>query len=926
MSRPADHHAILDEAALRAEVDAAFAAASSQDKARTAVLAILKRANAEAREKARLILVEDRKGTDCAKRLSALTDRLISIIYDYAATKIYKVDNPTAAETMSVIAVGGYGRGLLAPGSDVDLLFLLPYKQTAWGESVVEYVLYMLWDLGFKVGHATRRIDECIRLSRQDMTIRTSILEARRIFGDEALFADLVTRFRQEVVAGTAPEFIRAKLGERDERHKRQGQSRYLVEPNVKESKGGLRDLHTLFWIAKYFYEVDSGEALVRRGVFSRAEYDRFRKGDDFLWAVRCNLHFVTGKAEDRLTFDVQREIARLLGYQARSGLTDVERFMKHYFLVAKDVGDLTRIFCSTLEVREAKAEPVLDRVLGRLAIKRRRKVETVTDGFLVENNRLVFADDKVFDRDPVNLVRVFHLADERDLAFHPETLKLITRSLRLVDAALRENEEANRLFLEILTSPRRPESVLRLMNEVGLLGRFVPDFGKVVAMMQFNMYHHYTVDEHTLRCIGILSDIENGREAERHPLATTLLRGGGINRRVLYFALFLHDIAKGRPEDHSIAGAKVARRLCPRFGFSHAETELVAWLVEQHLTMSMTAQSRDLADRKTIRDFAGIVQTIERLKLLVILTIADIRGVGPGVWTGWKGQLLRTLYYETEPFLLGGHSQISRERRVEAARKELGAALADWAPEEREAYVQRHYPPYMLRVDLDAKIAHAALIRKVDREKRRLATGYALRPFEGVTEITVVAPDHTRLLATLAGACTAAGANIVDAQIFTTTDGMALDTIVISRELSDDADEARRAARVTALVEAVLEGREKLPEIVARKVAARRPTRAFALETQVGIDNTLSDRYSVIEVSGLDRPGLLFDLTGAISDLNLNIASAHVATFGERAVDVFYVTDLTGQKILTSGRQGTIRRRLVQAFDGGKTAKKAAA
>ncbi|ODN72211.1 [protein-PII] uridylyltransferase [Methylobrevis pamukkalensis] len=931
MSRTADSESLFDETAVRAEIDAAWAGTATPDKARAQVLAILKRVNAEAREEARRRLAVDRKGNDCARRLSHLTDRLIRIIYDFAAQKIYKVDNPSSGEHMSVIAVGGYGRGLLAPGSDIDLLFLLPYKQTPWGESVVEFILYMLWDLGLKVGHSTRRVDECIRLSKEDMTIRTSILEARRIFGHEGLFSELVRRFKQEVVAGSAQEFIQAKLTERDERHKRQGQSRYLVEPNVKESKGGLRDLHTLFWIAKYFYEVDSGEELVGHGVFSRAEYTRLRKCDDFLWAVRCNLHFVTRKAEDRLTFDVQREIARLLGYQERSGLTDVERFMKHYFLVAKDIGDLTRIFCSALEVRQAKSEPMLDRVLGRLSIKRKKKMSPVGDGFLVENNRLLYADDRVFDRDPVNLLRVFHISDARDLAFHPETLKLITRSLRLVGAELRENEEANRLFLEILTSPRRPESVLRVMNEVGLLGRFVPEFGKVVAMMQFNMYHHYTVDEHTLRCIGILSDLENGREEQRHPLATEVLRAGAVNRKVLYFALFLHDIAKGRPEDHSVAGARIARRLGPRFGFSAAETELIAWLVEQHLTMSMTAQSRDLADRKTIRDFASVVQTIERLKLLVILTIADIRGVGPGVWTGWKGQLLRTLYYETEPYLLGGHSQISRERRVESARQELRGALSDWSEAERDRYVARHYPPYMLRVDLEAKLAHAALIRKVDQEGRRLATGYALRAFEGVTEVTVVAPDHPRLLSTIAGACTVAGGNIVDAQIFTTTDGMALDTIVVSRELADDADEMRRAGRITALIEATLEGREQLPEIVARKVAGRRSTKAFALETQVTLDNTLSEYFSVIEVSGLDRPGLLYDLTGAISDLNLNIASAHIATFGERAVDVFYVTDLMGHKILSTSRHGTIRRRLTQAFDGtrageAKPAKKAVA
>ncbi len=508
------------------------------------------------------------------------------------------------------------------------------------------------------------------------------------------------------MVKGTGREFIAAKLAERDQRHRAQGASRYLVEPNVKEGKGGLRDLHTLFWIAKYFYRVTSRDELVEVGVFSKEELRQFRKAEDFLWAVRCHLHFMTGRAEERLSFDVQREMARRLGYTAHPGMKDVERFMKHYFLVAKDVGDLTRIFCAALEEHHGKAAPVLNRVLGLPQRRRRRTIPGSTD-FVVDNDRINTANAKVFERDPVNLIRIFHLADKYDLAFHPDAMQDVARSLRLIDGKLREDEEANRLFIEILTSRRQPELVLRRMNEAGVLGRFVPDFGKIVSMMQFNMYHHYTVDEHLLRAIGILSEIERGELAEEHPLANEIMPE--LKDRVaLYVALFLHDIAKGRPEDHSIAGARVARRLCPRFGLDAAQTETVAWLVEQHLTMSIVAQSRDLGDRKTIADFAAIVQTMERLRMLLVLTVADIKAVGPGVWNGWKGQLLRTLYYETEPVLTGGHSQVSRDRRVAEAKSELEAALADWPAKERAAYLRLHYPAYWLRVDLAHKIAHA--------------------------------------------------------------------------------------------------------------------------------------------------------------------------------------------------------------------------
>ncbi|MCB1501108.1 MAG: [protein-PII] uridylyltransferase, partial [Bauldia sp.] len=594
--------------------------------------------------------------------------------------------------------------------------------------------------------------------------------------------------------------------------------------------------------------------------------------------------------------------------------LKDVERFMKHYFLVAKQVGDLTRIFCAALEEHHGKPTPTLNRFLG-LDRKRRKKVPGSTD-FLVENDRITNADDKVFVRDPVNLIRVFHLADAYDLPFHPDAMQLITRSLGLIDGKVRDDPEANRLFVEILSSRRNAELVLRTMNETGVLGRFIPDFGKVVAMMQFSMYHHYTVDEHLIRSIGNLAAIERGDEAGAHPLASEIFPGIK-DRVVLYVALFLHDIAKGRPEDHSIAGARLARKLAPRFGLTSGQTETVAWLVEHHLLMSMTAQSRDLNDRKTVLDFAAVMQSLERMKMLLILTVADIRAVGQGVWNGWKGQLLRTLYYETEPVLTGGHSQVTRDRRVAAARDELAEALSDWSKRERDAYLRRHYPAYWLRVDLSRKVADANFIREADRDKRALATAIRTRDFEAVTEITVFAPDHPRLLSIIAGACTIAGANIVDAQVYTTTDGQALDSISISREFDDNVDEERRARKVGQLIEQALAGTLRLPEQVAQRTRKKPRLKAFSLETEVSVDNELSNLFTVIEASGLDRPGLLYDLTRTISDLNLNIASAHISTFGERAVDVFYVTDLLGHKVVNAARQAAIRRRLEAAFDG---------
>src|SRR5438874_4677163 len=766
--------------------------------------------------------------------------------------------------------------------------------------------------MGLKVGHATRSVDESIRQARGDMTIRTAILETRFLTGEQPLYDELVARFDREVVQGTAAEFVTAKLAEREERHRRAGQSRYLVEPNVKDGKGGLRDLHTLFWIAKYVNRVRDTDELLERGVFDAQEYRTFRRCADFLWSVRCNIHFFSGRAEERLSFDMQREIAIRLADTSHPGMQDVERFMKHYLLIGKDVGDLTAILCAKLEDQQAKPAPVLSRMMARLRPSMNRRRLPESDDFIVDNNRINLAAPDVFKHDPVNLIRIFRLAQKNNLAFHPDAMRTVTRSLKLINTQLREHPEANRLFMEILTSDNA-EIVLRRMNETGVLGHFIRAFGKIVSMMQFNMYHHYTVDEHLIRCIGFLQDIERGGN-EEFTLASDLMRKSRPEHRsVIYIATLLHDVAKGRPEDHSIAGAKVARRLCPRLGFSPADTALVAWLIEEHLTMSTVAQSRDLSDRKTIENFAAVVQSVEQMKLLTILTTADIRGVGPGVWNGWKAQLLRTLYYETEPVLTGGFSEVNRAQRIAVAQSEFRAAFTEWPEPELNAYIGRHYPAYWLKVDLQRKIRQARFIRASEQAGHQLAINVGFDEARGVTELTILATDHPWLLSIIAGACASAGANIVDAQIYTTTDGRALDTIAISREYDRDEDEGRRATRIGEMIEDVLEGKLRLPEAVARRSAGRGgKVRPFVVEPEVTINNAWSDRYTVIEVSGLDRPGLLYQLTTAISKLNLNIASAHVATFGERARDVFYVTDLLGAQITAPTRQAAIKSALI--------------
>ena len=900
-----DFSELLDVARLKADCKAITKDGNRpQLELRSALLPVLRRASVEGREKARELLAKDGSGLACARRISWLQDQIISVLYEVIVASVHP-----EGKDIAVAAVGGYGRDTLAPGSDIDLLFLLPEKNSDAMRKSVEFLLYVLWDLGFKVGHATRTVEECIRLSKTDFTIRTAILESRYICGKALLVKDLESRFDKEIVADTGPEFIAAKLAERDNRHQKAGDTRYLVEPNVKEGKGGLRDLHTLFWIAKYYYRVRETTELVKLGVLSKEEARSFEKADDFLWAVRCHMHFLTNKAEERLSFDIQREIAESLGYHSRPGLSAVERFMKHYFLVSKNVGDLTRILCAALEEQQAKAAPGLtQRVISRFT-KRLHKIPGTLD-FVEDRGRITLADPEVFKRDPVNIIRFFHLADINGLELHPDALKRMARSLSLIDNDVRENEEANRLFLSMLTSRRDPALMLRRMNEAGVLGRFIPEFGKVVAMMQFNMYHHYTVDEHLIRSVETLAELDQGRAAEIHPLSNTLMPSIE-ERTALYVAVLIHDIAKGRQEDHSIAGARIARKLCPRLGLNVKQTELVVWLIEEHLIMSMTAQTRDLHDRKTITDFAEKVQSMDRLKLLLVLTVCDIRAVGPGVWNGWKGQLLRTLYYETELLLSGGFSEVSRKERASVAQEALFEALSDWSQKDRRTYSKLHYQPYLLSVSLEDQLRHAKFIRDADKGGQALATMVRTDSFHAITEITVLAPDHPRLLSIIAGACAAAGANIADAQIFTTSDGRALDSILVNREFTVDEDELRRGGTISRMIEDVLSGKKRLPEVIATRAKSRKRNKTFILPPSVTISNTLSNKFTVIEVECLDRTGLLAEITAGLADLSLDIHSAHITTFGEKVIDTFYVTDLLGHKVTNEHRQGNITARL---------------
>ncbi len=899
---------IIDRRLVADALQDAVATISDAGAKRTVLFDHLKLALEAGRAELKARLKSGVKGPVICRTHSFLIDQIIRIAFDFITNHLYRLNNATESERLSILAVGGYGRAELSLQSDIDIHFLTPYKQTAWGEQVIETMLYLLWDLRLKIGHASRSMSEMIAMAKEDLTVRTALLEARYLWGDVALHEAARQAFRKQVVAGTQAQFVQDKLAERDARHKKMGDSRYVVEPNLKEGKGGLRDLHTLYWIGKYVHGVDNTEELIARGLFSADEHAVFRKAEEFLLTVRCHLHDMTGRPEERLTFDVQRELAARLGYKDRPGASGVERFMKHYFLIAKQVGDLTRVFLAHLQ-EQTRKKPLFR--LPSAVSRRLRKI----DGFHIENGLINIDDVRFFKQAPIRLLKLFHLADIHGLEPHPNAMRQAAIDTAAITADVRNDPEANALFLDILCSPRDPEKILRWMNEAGVFGRFVPDFGRVVAQMQFDMYHHYTVDEHTIRAIGLLAKIEKGELKTDHPLSTALIQKI-VSRRVLYVAVLLHDIAKGRGGDHSVLGADVANKLCPRLGFSAGETEMVAWLVGQHLLMSATAFKRDLADFKTIMDFAEIVQSPERLKLLLLLTTVDIRAVGPGVWNDWKGQLLRALYEATEEVLVAGHKESGRAQRIAVKQEALALAL-DWPGKEYQRHAERFYDSYWIAESPDILELNSELIRTTDSNKANHGVACIGRYSPSTSLVALYTHDHPGLFFRLSGAIALAGATILGAKIHTTRDGMALDNFIVQTPGGDAFDAPDQLARLEAVVADALAGKIKLADRLAAKPLPRTRAEAFARAPVVLIDSKASNRYTVIEINAMDRPGLLYALTATLYNAKVTIHSAHIATFGERAVDVFYLTDLTGDKITTPARLKTLEKRLMEAAAG---------
>ena len=830
-------------------------------------------------------------GLEAARRISAVHDAIVTAVHDYVTGTLHPVPNPTPSERLSLCAVGGYGRGEMAPYSDVDLLFLTADKKISpHVEQVTEAVLYFLWDLGLKVGHAVRTPDQCAKLAKDDTTILTSLLDLRYLAGDVRLAGELLHRFRAFVAKSSNRGYIAAKLAERDARHTREGDSRYQLEPNVKEGKGGLRDLHVLYWIATFLDNMDgeledanSGDRYVSLGLFDTTAANRFERASDFLWRARLHLHYAAGRAQEVLSFDYQVKLAPRMGHAVEEVEVAVERFMREYFLNAREVGALTRIACARLEAQNTIRIP-----LGLDALLPNSKKNMRNKSFVLNKGRLDFRDPLTIKDRPAQIMELFEIAGRRNLDIHPDALQAIDYRRNLIDNAFRRDPEISKVFQKILLGAKVPGATLKLMNEAGVLGRYLLEFGGIVARTQFNMHHAYTVDEHTLQLVTYFNDIEAGVFKDAHPVSTGVAKSLTDDERLtLYLACLLHDTGKGQG-DQCIEGARLARRACRRLGVSQQVTDDVAWLVRRHLDFSETAQRRDISDSDTIRGFAELVGSQARLDMLCLLTVVDIRSVGPGVWNDWKGTLLRELYFSTKSEL-GGQEELPVSARAESLREQLLERLpGDMAS--RVGDIVRDLPDsYWARGDMEDYVRHARFFDQAVEAHQDTRVHVRIDRPRDITELWVLTRDRAGLFSDLTLAIAASAATVAGARLATSPTGRVFNVFYLQNAdgLAFGRDAPARLDRLkVSATRAALGDTEGL-----RSPGVMSSRRADAIPIHPDISVLESDTGCILEIEGRDRPGLLHALARVLHAHELPVYSAHIEVMGPKAVDVFYLS-----------------------------------
>lgn len=843
-------------------------------------------------------------GIETVAAITAMTDTLVLKLFH---SIVQDVDREKRVDDLTLVAVGGYGRAELNPFSDIDLMFLHGGKQLQLVEEIAQKLLYFLWDMRLDVGYSVRTISDCIEMGKSDSTVRTAMLDSRFLGGGEALFKEFWKSFQGQIVSRSSDSFINDKLHELDARRGKYGSSVYILEPNIKESEGGLRDLQTALWVAKLKFKVTTMRELVMKGVLSEEELEGFETAKNYLWRLRNELHYLSGRKNDQITFEAQIKLAAFCGFRDHGKSLAVEEFMREYYLQATR----TEHLCASLISRCRRRDDSRAKILGYF-IRRH-----LGDGIYVVRGELVVPDESVVDANPPLLMKIFESAQKQGVRLAVDTKSLIRRKLHLVNDKFRRNREVNGSFFNILRSDKGVVETLKLMHHLEFLNSFIPEFERIYCKVQHDLYHIFTVDTHLLFCVEEIVSLWQGEHAEELPDLTTLAKEVG-KRELLLLAVLLHDIGKGEGGGHAEKGALLCRTIARRMGLSREDSERLEFLVRQHLLFAHIAQRRDLHDERMIIDFARQMESSENLKMLYLLTYADVKGVGPDVWTEWKKMLFRELFEKTYQVLERGDFRLeASSERVKAVRRRVMGLLEGELPhqpvmEELKALTTRH----TLSHRPEELAEHVRVLLQLDHEP--MVINLKHQHDQGFTFFTIATRDMPGLFAKITGVMAANGINILGAQIHTSKNGKALDTLQVNSPQGFVITDENRWNRLKGDMRSVLEGKVRVQTLVEKrrksypvldKTKPRFPTR-------VEIDNEVSVDYTVLDIYTHDKVGLLYSITAALSDLGLYIGVAKISTKVDQVADVFYVRDIFGQKIKSEEKLAEIKSRLLAAID----------
>jgi len=806
------------------------------------------------------------------------------------------------AREIALIAVGGYGRGELNLCSDIDILILLPKSESARWQSNLERFLTFMWDIGLEVGHSVRTIDDCQRESAADVSVATTLIESRLLTGPESLFEAMKRALAPERVWPTR-DFFEAKVAEQTARHHRYHDTAYNLEPNVKSSPGGLRDIQTIGWVAKRHFGAESLDELVDHGFLTKSELRKLKTAQAYLWKIRFALHVLTKRREDRLLFDHQIKLAKMFGYEDATYTLAVEQFMQRYYRTAMDVILLNEMLLQLFReaiLFDSTAEPV-----------------PVNPRFQIRNDYLEITNEEVFDRYPSALLELFVVLQQ-----HPEvrgvrasTIRQVTRHLWLIDEEFRQHPRNHRLFFEVLSAPVGVTHELRRMNAYGVLGRYIPAFGRIVGRMQYDLFHAYTVDAHTLFVVSNLRRLAMPKYDHELPELSRIMQSLP-KPELAYLAALFHDIAKGRGGDHSELGAVDAEAFCLEQGLSRYDARLVAWLVRNHLMLSVTAQKKDISDPSVIHEFAKLVGDQTHLDYLYVLTVADVRGTNPKLWNTWKASLFAEFYERTKQALRRGlESPIDQDELIAETQSQAREiiARAGLAPEQIERVWSRFTDAYFLRHTPEEIAWHTQVLAERDPRDESSLVSVQQRSGRGGTGISTYTPQTQHSFARTTALLDQLGLNIVDARITPMADGFSLDVYHVLEDTGAEIADPVRIRDIQQQLAHALSRPDDATVTVTRR--APRQVRMFSTPTQITFSEDPVNRRTIVELIAGDRPGLLSQVAKIFMSEGVDIYTSKIMTVGERAEDVFYVTEESGRP-LSSERRERLAQRLTESLD----------